>query len=474
MAKSLLRSGSLVDFFALGENGQPVYASALQLRETLRLRRQQEIADCLAIPQPNETGDRLDWYAPGEGKVTSWMAAGEAERDAALETLQTCLTTVAALSERALASENAALQRFGALLAKAFQFPAANYVYLVDGRPVITFWGFVNLDQKPRADALECLREALPAITVQPLVEPPVAPLISQPNAAAAYAETSSLPVEPENEPEMAPKAAIPAAQSAVPGKSVLRRWWWIAPGVALAGALVWQFRGGIPAAPATSAPVVAHTPEKRVLPATEKPKEADIIAQNATPIAPPTVAEQASIVAEKAPIAPPPEKAPETPQPVVAHSPAPAPSTPPVENVVAETKPEESKPVDKNALVMPALAVKLGKTDFLNGNWRVTADTKTPTIGKPASLRYQLKDGQGTVRLTHGDGITCRANVNAGLMQSGNLIINSRVKARCSDGSRYQMPEIVCTQGASGPAECSGRYDDNNEIPLTFKRESE
>ena len=228
MAKSLLRSGSLVDFFALGENGQPVYASALQLRETLRLRRQQEIADCLAIPQPNETGDRLDWYAPGEGKVTSWMAAGEAERDAALETLQTCLTTVAALSERALASENAALQRFGALLAKAFQFPAANYVYLVDGRPVITFWGFVNLDQKPRADALECLREALPAITVQPLVEPPVAPIISQPNAAAAYAETSSLPVEPENEPEMAPKAAIPAAQSAVPGKSVLRRWWWI------------------------------------------------------------------------------------------------------------------------------------------------------------------------------------------------------------------------------------------------------
>lgn len=107
MTKSLLRSGSLADFFALGENGQPVYASALQLLETLRLRRQQTIADCLAIPQPNETGDRLDWYAPGEGKVTSWIAAGEAEREAALEQLQTCLTTVAALSERALASDSA-------------------------------------------------------------------------------------------------------------------------------------------------------------------------------------------------------------------------------------------------------------------------------------------------------------------------------------------------------------------------------
>ena len=60
MAKLFLRSGSLDDFLALGENGQPVYASALQLRETLRLRKQQQIADCLAIPQPNEHGDRID------------------------------------------------------------------------------------------------------------------------------------------------------------------------------------------------------------------------------------------------------------------------------------------------------------------------------------------------------------------------------------------------------------------------------
>ncbi|MCW2485124.1 hypothetical protein J5069_04345 [Candidatus Symbiopectobacterium sp. NZEC127] len=468
MAKSLLRSGSLADFFALGENGQPVYASALQLRETLRLRRQQAIADCLAIPQPNETGDRLDWYAPGEGKVTSWMAASEEEREAALEQLQTFLTTVAALSERALASDSAAQQRFGALLAKAFQFPAANYVYLVDGRPVITFWGFINLDQKPRTDALACLREALPVITAQPLVDP-IAPPIAQPNAAAVYAETASLPVEPENEPDDAPKVAIPAVPATAPGKSALRRWWWVAPGVALAGALVWQFRAGVPSKPITTEPVVAHTPEKRVLPATEKVKEAETVAQNATPIAPPPVAAETPPEAEKAPAVAHPETAP-----VVAQKPAPVPSAPPVETVVAEAKPEEAKPVDKNALVMPSLAVKLGKTDFLNGTWRVTADTKTPTIGKPASLRYQLKDGQGTVRLTHGEGVSCRANVTAGLMQSGNLIINSRVKARCSDGSRYQMPEIVCSQGASGPAECSGRYDDDNLIPLTFKRESE
>lgn len=59
--------------------------------------------------------------------------------------LQTCLTTVAALSERALASDSAAQQRFGALLAKAFQFPAANYVYLVGGSPSSPFGGLLIL-----------------------------------------------------------------------------------------------------------------------------------------------------------------------------------------------------------------------------------------------------------------------------------------------------------------------------------------
>ncbi|MBG6245146.1 hypothetical protein CS369_10875 [Candidatus Symbiopectobacterium sp. 'North America'] len=93
-----------------------------------------------------------------------------------------------------------------------------------------------------------------------------------------------------------------------------------------------------------TSEPVVAHTPEKRVLPATEKPKEAEAVAQNATPIAPPPVAAETPPEAEKAPLVAHPETAL-----LVAQKPAPAPSTPPVETVVAETK-----PVDKNALVMP------------------------------------------------------------------------------------------------------------------------
>ena len=64
MAKTLLRSGDLDDFQAVGGGGQAVFDSALQIREALRLRKQQALVDCLAIPQVNDEGDRVDWSRP--------------------------------------------------------------------------------------------------------------------------------------------------------------------------------------------------------------------------------------------------------------------------------------------------------------------------------------------------------------------------------------------------------------------------
>lgn len=41
-------------------------------------------------------------------------------------------------------------------------------MFLVEGKPVITFWGFVNLNENPRDDVLDCLRLAdiPPVVTV--------------------------------------------------------------------------------------------------------------------------------------------------------------------------------------------------------------------------------------------------------------------------------------------------------------------
>ena len=43
--------------------------------------------DCLAIPQINDNGDRVDWYSPIEGKTVAWKAADEEARFRALRYL---------------------------------------------------------------------------------------------------------------------------------------------------------------------------------------------------------------------------------------------------------------------------------------------------------------------------------------------------------------------------------------------------
>ncbi|MCV9877423.1 SrfA family protein [Brenneria izbisi] len=463
MAKLFLRSGSLDDFLALGENGQPVYASALQLRETLRLRKQQQIADCLAIPQPNENGDRIDWYSPVEGKITSWIAASEEERNVALKRLENYQATVAEISQRAQNAEKAGQKLFGVLLAKAIQFPGPNHVYLVDGNPVLTFWGFVNLDKKSRTDALDCLRPA----------EKESEPLFTVPTSA--YAQPPAAPaVAPAPKPVVTPEP-VPAPQPAVAVRSPWMRMWWLLPAAALATVLTLQIRGCVSeqsAASETDRLASASTPQKRVLPSSAPQPPVN----NAPAPAETTPAEP---VVEKAPPAEtaPPETTIAAP---VAETPAvkpPAASEPKDIAAPPAPLPEPAPPVvpaGKDDLVMPADAVRIGSIKFLNGTWRVAVDAKTPPItGRPPSLRYQIKDGRGTARITHGDGVTCRANIEAGLMSSGNLIINSRSRARCSDNSRFQMPEIVCKQSAAGAAECIGRYNADSVFPMTVTRES-
>ena len=70
----------------------------------------------------------------------------------------------------------------------------------------------------------------------------------------------------------------------------------------------------------------------------------------------------------------------------------------------------------------------------------------------KAPTLRYQFRDGKGTATIVQGDGTRCKAETTAGLMSSGNTVINSRYTARCVNGTRYKMPQLVCKQEMAPP----------------------
>ncbi|MBY4837169.1 SrfA family protein [Pantoea sp. DY-15] len=446
MAKTFLRSGNLDTVLALGENGQPVWTSALQIRETLRLRRQTTLANCLAIPQVNERGDRLDWYAPFTGKVKSWLGASDHERRQALELLTLNQQDLQALSLRARDAENPAMRLFGALLSKTLQFPDQQYVYLVDGKPVITFWGFVDPQARSRDDALACLRDsledALPPLLPEPpapaplVVAPVIAPLIEVPPAAAQpviepepEAEEPAVEVIAEAAPEPLPEPVSPPRRAFAVRPLML-----LLPVAALvaAGVAYW-----LHSAPQPAAISVADVP---------------------VPVSkPPAVMVKAEKLAATLP---------QTAATVVAAAPVATPVAPP--EVVAE----HTEPAKADDLVMTTEDARVGSVKFINGTWRVTLrQTNLPT-GKPPSLRYQIRNGKGTATITQGDNIRCKADVTAAMTTAGSMEVRSRYTATCSDKSRYRMPELVCKAG-DGIASCTAQYGADQVFPLTIKRES-
>lgn len=433
MAKTFLRSGNLDAVLALGENGQPVYASALQIRETLRLRRQGALADCLAIPQANERGDRLDWYAPFSGRVKSWIAASDHERRAALQHLTACQQDMQALSTRARAAENPAMRLFGALLSKSLQFPDQQYVYLVDGKPVITFWGFVDAQARSRDDALACLRDTLEASLPPLLAEPPPAPVSIEPMPP------EPLPVEPEPEAE---PVILPAAAAAVtpaaPAAAGRFRVWMIVPPLAIAAAVV--------------VAVLLHRPQPVSTPAAPPATLAAVAA-----VRPPAVVNAAEKLAATLP---------QKPAAVNAAAAAPAAASATLASVVTPAVP--ARPDD---LIVTPDAVRDGQVEVIDGRWRVTLGSMPTATGKPAVMRFQFKNGKGSVQIAQ-DNTRCKADVSAAMTSAGNLVIESRYTAKCENKSRYRMPLLIC-HASIGAAVCEAQYADDRVFPMTIKRES-
>lgn len=439
MAKTLLRSGCLDDFLSLGENGQTVFDSALQIRETLRLRKQQAVVDSLAIPQPNDEGDRVDWYAPFEDSVVSWAAASDEQRKKALRYLDNCQANVASLIQRCQQAEKTSIQLFGSLLANTLQFPGSQHVYLVDGKPVITFWGFVTLNSSARPDPLDCLRiaeEHEPVIEFLPEPAPAAPPVmvLSEPDEPL-YSVAALTSVAPQNdEPLVA--APEPEVVRETPVTKKPKRWL-------------------LPVAAAIIACIAAPLSYYLV-----SAPHAEPLAQKQAEVKPQTIAPAAIKAAPVAHVST---------LPVAQAAVVEPPAAEPEPAVVATTTPAAEIP--KGTLVLPADSLKIGSTKFLNGNWRVAINVKDSITGKPPTLRYQIANNKGNVRLVHGDNIVCKAEVFSGLMQSGTLMIKTRGNARCSDGSRYPLPEISCKPGENDVAECSGRYEEDTVVPVTFKK---
>lgn len=454
MSGLILRSGYLVDFIALSENGQTLFETAIQIRETLRLQKQQALLECLAIPQYNNVEEKVDWYSPFEGKVTSWATASEQQRESAVIVLEKCLTTARELSQHYLSGNKVSGRLFGSMLTKLFQFPASQYIYLVGDKPVITFWGFLNLGHTARKDVFDCLRSKAKSTALAgmpPLAsfpeEPetiefhdpdPVIVTINQPHVLVTEPvlqnPTSQLSESVETQPQT---DAIPVP---VKKRAFVFKWH---KGLkffgVVTGLVILQIACSYLLPLYTSS--VGTIPAKQTTPLPKKQEVQPSIQQHILPLKPATVSA--------------------------------LPTTTSITSSVSGTVKSTEFPVNKNALVLPADEVKIGSTSFMDGHWKGNIQTSDPLTGKPPALHFRIKNSNGSLNFIRDNNVICKARIYLGLMQSGNLQIKSRSRAKCSDQTRPQLPEIVCKQGLTGAAQCTARYIDNTLVPMTLLKVS-
>ena len=457
MHGALLRTGKSDDFIAVGETGQPVYKAALQLIAALT-RKSSALALFLAVPKSNEQGSVIDWYSPVQGDVVPWSSATEAEINDARSQLIHFKNAIVDMSLALVQAGNKGGQSdqviFGKLLGLVPHAPSESYLYLVQAtrtnahgdvehytQPVLSFWGFVEHEGDRHRDPLYFLTPA-------PVIAAPPPQLSLTPIAATDAPVAITTLVRP-----------------------WWRRFWWLWPLLLLLLALLLfgLLRGCVPTVtlptgnlslPATNIDTsyVNSQPENAVQNAVTSPATGNL-----------GTGQPSSLPANETSAAAPepntePASAQEAAQPPPIEPLAPEPSTP-----AAEPKPSSAPVAPGTPLSIPAETAE-GPADFLNGNYRAGAGIMDAKTSKPLRLEYAFEKGKGNVTIRRPDGVSCSGAVNAA-MNAGNLGIHSQDQANCTDGTRYDMPQVSCKPGAQSIADCQGNYG-NTQFPMSMRRE--
>ncbi|MEM8799566.1 MAG: hypothetical protein AAGF15_05755 [Pseudomonadota bacterium] len=141
----LLKTSPANEFKALGAFGQPVYQSYTKLEAVLTSQAGEELARYFARPQPNSTGDTIDWYAPLDGDVRHWSSISNGERSALshkISTIQDQLRTLIGRYDTIESDEQRSRSSFARILGQAARSPGLHTLYVVGDQPVLTLWGF--------------------------------------------------------------------------------------------------------------------------------------------------------------------------------------------------------------------------------------------------------------------------------------------------------------------------------------------
>ena len=522
MSGTLLNSGNISEYLPIGEDGRPVWTLADAFRQAVSSAPAlgKKYADMLAIPRFTTGGSVANWYvpfAPSNPKghrAVLWSAASEEEKRQALVQLkdfeQRLISFGQDLQRHPLNDDDKIFAHFltGTSATEqlpAVHFPDENYVYIVDDRPVITFWGFMKKNGDLKSSPFAALQ-----------MPPKVAPASSKSSFEEAPATVVPVPWWRRH---LLCLLLLPLALLALLLLAYLLWWWFFARAAGLP-----LFKSVPDLTHGSLEPLAYEQPLDKSIKdrdpidnvglvhnATVTDKEPHIkdgilnedpLPADPAPLADGVVAaddhnsasSDATDVAAEDPALNDPQKDAETTgsnsdnsalldqgnasdQEATKTDPAqdrtaddaavdPA-AVPDMNAAAAKTDPATD---ENGSIKLDPKDLQQGNVRALDGNWNTSSGLVDSKTGKSVSVAYKFKNGSGQAEITRSDGVKCSTATSGSA--GGNTLSISGGLAACSDGGSVRLPEVKCSPGKDGKTECVGVYNQNQEkVPMDLYR---
>ncbi len=487
MSATMLNGGSIKNYTPIGEDGRPVWQQAEAFRMSISRSKAlgQEYADMLALPRFTDSGEQVNWFVPFPPKSSAghqtvmWSAATADEQASSLKQLRSFERRLELFGKdlelHALTADDKVFAHFltGTSATEhlpAVHFPDQDCVYIVDGKPVITFWGFL----KPGAE------------------------LSGSPFSSLKVKESSKvLTNNPHPETAMTPAVfpwwrrhllcwLLPLLLLPLLLLLLYLLWWWFwarpldqplfksfpdlthvslepADKVFLSERERRVFDSGTagvkildPAAGVTQAQDDLHDVSKDEAKDQVLADIGNVSAENADAYLKQdqpqeninkNSLEDAKDVSDDAGV---PDNQANSPDDAAKRA-------DPVQDPKHDAANTSPNTDDNGNLKLDPKALNAGDLKGLDGNWNTSAGLVDSKTGQPVSIRYNFKNGNGSVDVTRSDGTKCKTTTQGKASTSGLNIAGGL--ANCSDGGAVMLPEVKCVPGRNGKTACAGVY---------------
>lgn len=130
-------------FILSGSDEEKIFSQHNTLTTLIKKHLSPVIASIFATPTEMENSDEIEWNSELKGQPLSLSSLPEEEQQQVKKLLHDRISAITRLADK-LADNNPDSKQLQPLLKQALHYPGDSAVYVVNGQPVLTFWGIAD------------------------------------------------------------------------------------------------------------------------------------------------------------------------------------------------------------------------------------------------------------------------------------------------------------------------------------------